>query len=92
MTAQRLHRFLVREDDASRPAGLLASATPTPSRSRSGYSVEVSMGRYSSTPAPDSHRVPVRRAIDIQLGIHGNRPRPVFDFRILLALPLSLKW
>jgi hypothetical protein len=36
-----LHRFLGREDDASRSAGLLASAAPTPSRLRSGLSVGV---------------------------------------------------
>ena len=48
------------------------------------------LGRYSSTPAPDSHRVPVRRAGSIQFCLATGYRR--YGSRILLAETARLKW
>ena len=67
IAAPRLHRFLGREDDAPRSAGLLASATPTPSRLRSGLSVGVSWA-VTAARLPRIHTgFPFAERIDIQI-------------------------
>jgi len=50
------------------------------------------LGRYSSTSAPDSHRVPVRRAGSISWSLATGQCRPGIALRILLAGTAWLKW